>query len=355
MRTPAHNSVPHSSRFYRDEWEPGNKPSGDEGFMLLTALVMVFLVLLVLSVAAPTMAKAIQHDRELESQHRAEQYVRAVRIFYLKFKRYPSSIEQLEKTNNQRFLRQRYVDPLTGKDDWRLIHVGENQTTVKGFFGDDLPGLPTGLGSAAGMASTTGGAGASAFNNSGAGSPGGSSAFGGSSGLGGNSAGSAFGGSSTPGQSGTSSFGQTGTGTSTGTGTGTTGSTSGTNGIASQDATSFTGSGGAPIIGIGSAKSGEAMLVVNEQTTYETWEFLYDPRIEQLYAKSTLLGGISSGSGTSGFGTNSGTTGTSNGFGNPSSLGFGNNGTTNTPGNSNNSPFGSPASPTAPPGGTTPP
>jgi len=320
---------------------------GDEGFMLLFALVMVFLVLLALSVAAPRIAKQIQRDRELESERRAQQYVRAVRIFYIKFKRYPTSIEQLEKTNNQRFLRQRYVDPLTGKDDWRIIHVGENQTTVKGFFGDDLPGLPTGLGSAAGMTSSMGSStSSSAFGNSGTSSTGGS-AFGGGSTTGS----SAFGSSSTPGAPGAAG-GQSGT-------TSGAGSTSGgTNGVASQDATTFGGSGGGPIMGIGSAKSGEAMLVVNEQTTYETWEFLYDPRIEQLYAKSTLLGGISSGSGSSsGFGSSSGT-GTSNGFGNPSSLGFGNSNTPGTGGasgnpNGNSGSSGSPSTPN--PTGTTPP
>lgn len=103
-------------------------------------------------------------------------------------------------------------------------------------------------------------------------------------------------------------------------------------------------------MGIGSAKSGEAMLVVNEQTTYDTWEFLYDPRIEQLYAKSTLLGGISSGSGSSsGFGNG---TSTGNGFGNPGSLGFG---SSNSPGGSTT--FGTPGtsgSPTTPTTPTTP-
>ena len=68
--------------------------------------VLIFIVLLTLSVAAPRVAKQMQHDKEQESERRAEQYVRAVRIYYLKFKRYPTSIEQLEKTNNQRFLRQ---------------------------------------------------------------------------------------------------------------------------------------------------------------------------------------------------------------------------------------------------------
>ncbi len=280
---------------------------GDEGFMLLTAVVMIFIVLLVLSVAAPRMAREIQRDRELESKHRAEQYVRAIRIFYNKFHRYPGSIEQLEKTNNQRFLRQKYDDPLTGKPDWRLIHLGENQTTVKGFFGEDLPGLPGGLGSASSMASSTGGSAGgstpSAFG-SGASSP---SAFG-------SPGGTTLGGGAAAGGLGASN-GTTGSATAGGTGTTGTNGTSNSPGVASQDATSFNGGGGAPIIGVGSAKSGEAMLVVNEQTTYDTWEFLYDPRIEQLYAKSTLLGGIPTTNG-SGSGTGLGT-GTSNGFGTP--------------------------------------
>ena len=312
---------------------PGQR--SDDGFMLITALVMVFLVLLALSIAAPRIAKSIQRDRELESQHRAQQYVRAIRIFYTKFKRYPTSMEQLEKTNNQRFLRQKYVDPLTGKDDWRLIHVGENQTKVKGFFGEDLPGLPTGLGSAAGLASSTGG---SAFGSS-------------------NSNTSTFGNTPASGagaSAGTSAFGQNGaSGTTPATTAGSqSGTTSGTGGIGSQSATTFTGSGGAPIMGVGSSKSGEAMLVVNEQTTYDTWEFLYDPRIEQLYSKSTLLGGISSGSGTSsGFGNG---TSTGSGFGNPGSLGFGNPGS---PGSGttfgNPGTTGTPTTPTTP--GTNPP
>ncbi len=63
---------------------------------------------------------------------------------------YPGSIEQLEKTNNIRFLRQQYVDPMTGKADWRLIQVGEAKTTVKGFFGQPLAGLATGPGAGTG-------------------------------------------------------------------------------------------------------------------------------------------------------------------------------------------------------------
>ena len=58
-------------------------------------------------------------------------------------------MDALEKSTTVRFLRQKYVDPLTGKSDWRLIPVGQNKTTVKGFFGQPLGGLGGGgLGSA---------------------------------------------------------------------------------------------------------------------------------------------------------------------------------------------------------------
>ena len=36
-------------------------------------------------------------------------------------------------------------------------------------------------------------------------------------------------------------------------------------------------------------KEGDSITVLNEQTTYNTWEFIYDPRIEQLYAKASVV------------------------------------------------------------------
>ena len=44
-------------------------------------------------------------------------------------------------------------------------------------------------------------------------------------------------------------------------------------------------------MGVGSARTGESILTPNQQTSYDTWEFLYDPKIELLYAKSNILGG----------------------------------------------------------------
>jgi type II secretory pathway pseudopilin PulG len=138
----------------------------EQGFMLLGLIVAIFFVLLALSVAAPRVAQGLRREREVEAVHRGNQYVRAIRLYYRKFGHYPGSMDQLEKTNNIRFLRQRYVDPMTGKDDWRLIKVGEAKTTVKGFFSG-----------AGGVSAGAGGAGRSGFGGCGGGWCGGSDGF----------------------------------------------------------------------------------------------------------------------------------------------------------------------------------
>src|SRR5438309_3471701 len=83
----------------------------------------------------------VKRDREEELIHRGVQYSRAVRRYFKKFRRYPNRIEELESTNNIRFLRQRYKDPITGKD-FKPLHM----TDVQMSFG---PGVGPGVGAAA--------------------------------------------------------------------------------------------------------------------------------------------------------------------------------------------------------------
>jgi type II secretory pathway pseudopilin PulG len=322
---------------------------GEQGFMLVGLIVAIFIVLLVLGIAAPKMAQELKRDREVEAVHRGNQYVRAIQLYYRKTGTYPGSMDALAKGTPVKFLRQQYLDPFTGKSDWRLIHVGEAKTTVKGLFGQPLTGLAPGLGSASGSASSGaigagaagsgsafGGSSGSAFGSSSSGS---SSAFGssgqGTGGLGSGSSSSGTGYSNTSGtggsSAGTPSAGGATTGTdSSGTGSTTSGSTTGSNstlgsaaGIASQSGSGF-GVGGAPFVGVGIPKEGTSIVVLNEQKSYNTWEFIYDPRIEQLKQAAGLLGGGNQGLGSAG-GISSGVggTGTGSGYGASGSTGFG--------------------------------
>ena len=268
------------------------KHSKDEGYLLLGLVVVCFILLLFLSVAAPTVAKELERDRELESEHRAQEYVRAIQLYYRRTQRFPTSVEQLLGSGtagtstiaNVKYLRQQYKDPLT-HDEYRLILVGQAKTEVKGFFGEPLQGAPTGsLGSVAGMQSNPGGQGAAAIGGSTPGTAAGSSsgfslggAANGAAGVGnsssqpgtaGSSTGSIFGSVSNPG----SSFG------------------SGTS------ATTFQGSKGA-FLGVGSSAKGHGLVEWNGSENIEDWEFLYDPRVELLKAKVSLFGGSPAASG----------------------------------------------------------
>jgi type II secretory pathway pseudopilin PulG len=256
------------------------KPS-EEGYLLLSVMFLMAILALWLSVAVPRMTKSIQRDRDLETMERGKQYIRAIQLYYRKFGAYPPSIDALVKTNDIRFLRKKYIDPTTGKDDWKPIMFGQNKVpTAMGFFGQPLS---TG-GSIAGIG-PSGGNGLNGVNGSNPG--GGLFNSGGGSGFGNSSGGSIFSSSdssSNPAQSSTdnsannstNSSGSSGTGAGSGSSAG-----AGQNGSSSSGFgnTGLTGQtfGGGGIIGFSPASPKQSILVYKTKDHYNAWEFTYDP------------------------------------------------------------------------------
>jgi type II secretory pathway pseudopilin PulG len=253
-------------------------PASEQGYVMLIAIFFMALLVISLAVAAPKIARSIQRDRDLETYHRGMQYRRAIQLYYRKMNHtYPPNVEALINTNDIRFLRKKYIDPITGQDDWKPIAFGQNKTpTAMGFFGQPL----------AGNASTLAGIGpGGAGGLPGAATPGG--AFGGSSGGGifgssGNSGQSpATGGSSPTDSSGGSAGTSSGTDSS---GTAGSGGGTSTSGTSSSSAGTGTGSspggptfGGAGIIGFSPASDKTSILVYKKKQHYNEWEFTYDP------------------------------------------------------------------------------
>lgn len=309
----------------------GSQAGREEGFLLLAVLCMLVLLTLALATAAPKIATQLRREKELEAVHRGEQYERAIGLYYRKFGHYPANIKELTNSDGIRFLRKQYTDPFTGKNDWVLLHMGQVQML-------GVPGMPgaTGqppFGSVPGTSPGQGISGTSPIGGS-SGMFGSPSASGSSGPMGG--IGAAAPGQSSPFSSTSTSFGGTGAGT---TGTNTTGS-------GENDSFANPGSniGAGPIVGVGlPVKEKSFKLLHGKQTSYNKWQFVFDPAKEQLKAAGVLNNGgvgpgqgmgqgmgqgVSPGSGTSnGFGSN-GTQGNSNsGFGNSgfggSSSGFG--------------------------------
>jgi len=90
---------------------------------MLLVFLMAALIAIALYNEMPRVAFEAQRAKEQLLIERGEQYERAIQLFVRKMHRYPATIDELENTNNVRFLRRRYIDPMTGKDKWRLIHI----------------------------------------------------------------------------------------------------------------------------------------------------------------------------------------------------------------------------------------
>src|ERR1039458_4781001 len=110
------------------------------GFALLLVFLMAAVVAITLYMELPRVAMESQRDKEQTLIDRGEQYKRAIQLFVKKAGRYPGDIKELENFQNQRFLRHRYVDPMTGKDEWRQIHI------ANGVLTDSKVTKPTGPG-----------------------------------------------------------------------------------------------------------------------------------------------------------------------------------------------------------------
>ena len=109
--------------------------------MLVALMFFVAMLAIAAAVAAPLISFRIKRDREEEMIHRGVQYSRAVRRYFRKFGRYPTRIEDLESTNNMRFLRRRYKDPITGQD-FKVLHLGEVKLNFgPGIIGATNPGV----------------------------------------------------------------------------------------------------------------------------------------------------------------------------------------------------------------------
>jgi type II secretory pathway pseudopilin PulG len=86
----------------------------DEGYAMASLLVSMALMGLFMTVAMPVWRHANQREKEAELIFRAGQYVRAIELFRRRYANaYPPNTDVLIQ---QRFLRKKYKDPITGGD-----------------------------------------------------------------------------------------------------------------------------------------------------------------------------------------------------------------------------------------------
>ena len=93
----------------------------ERGYAMVALLVLMSVMAIVLSTAMPVYQTVARREREAELVFRGEQYARAIAMFQRKYgNALPPSVDVLIE---QRFLRKKYKDPITG-DDFQYMGAG---------------------------------------------------------------------------------------------------------------------------------------------------------------------------------------------------------------------------------------
>jgi type II secretory pathway pseudopilin PulG len=251
-----------------------SRKRGQQGYALLLVIFMATMLLIFATMAAPNIKTEGQREKEKEMIWRGQQYARAIKLYYRKMGRFPTSLDDLTKpkVGSLRFLRQAYKDPMNTKDgSWRLIYVGPAGQLIGSLkphptniqFGQVSPGMGTPV---------------TAMASPGAPNSGFGSVLGQAIGQ--------VGGLNPQGPGGTPSVGSGGPGTSstnlpiTGNpvsadqGTGTVAATDGEAPIPTEDTPNIIGGN---IIGVGSKVNKKSIMVYDKAKNYRLFEFIWDP------------------------------------------------------------------------------
>lgn len=100
--------------------------AGERGYALMFVLFLAALVLIGASTAVLNYWTEGQREKEKMTIWRGQQYQRGIGMFYRKYGRFPTRIDDLVKVQQGgiRFLRQAYTNPMNKTDgSWRFIYV----------------------------------------------------------------------------------------------------------------------------------------------------------------------------------------------------------------------------------------
>jgi len=109
-------------------------------------IVVFFAAVMLIAAGAATKSLLTEGRRQQEEDliWRGNQYARAVKLFYRKNGRFPTSMDELTKPQNKiRFLRRAYEDPVNTEDgSWRLIYVSPSGQLIGSVRQGAAVGIP---------------------------------------------------------------------------------------------------------------------------------------------------------------------------------------------------------------------
>ncbi len=110
------------------------------GFTILELMIAMFILIILLSVALPTYQRSIQHARETVLKENLFQMRRSIDQYTADKGKLPESLDKLVE---DKYLREKPVDPISEKAEWESIS-GDNLNTDDGQGITDVKSLADG-------------------------------------------------------------------------------------------------------------------------------------------------------------------------------------------------------------------
>ena len=103
----------------------------ERGFTLMELMIVMFIIIILLSIALPAYQSSVRHARETVLKENLFQIRRSIDQYAADKGKLPQTLDDLITDN---YLREKPVDPINEKAEWKEIQ-GEDTTSVEGEEG----------------------------------------------------------------------------------------------------------------------------------------------------------------------------------------------------------------------------
>jgi type II secretory pathway pseudopilin PulG len=103
----------------------------EAGYTMVMFVVVMAVMSIMMGVAVQTAEFQMKREREAELIFRGNQYVEAIRLFKMKYGRYPMRLKELYDAK-PRVIRKPWKDPITDSDNWGIVFLGQEGRQLAG-------------------------------------------------------------------------------------------------------------------------------------------------------------------------------------------------------------------------------
>jgi len=121
----------------------------EAGYTLVMFVVVIAIMSIAMGVAVQTVTFQMQREREAELIFRGKQFIEAIRLYKIKYGRYPMQLKEIYEAN-PKVIRKRWKDPITDSENWGIVFLGQGGRPMgqqgRQLAGPGAPGSATGKG-----------------------------------------------------------------------------------------------------------------------------------------------------------------------------------------------------------------